>query len=598
MLLTLVSTSFSGWHIKEVQKACEKLGVDCKVINIQSINNIEEILQNLGDVILWRAASISPSIDRTILLNIIKDKIIIDHAIIQPLLSYKLYQQKIIKHKTTVPCIPTYKFKNKSELKEAIKLDLIKYPFIQKPNLGCRGNNVSLIKNKKDLEKYTKNIVIKDFVYQNFIPNEGDYRVLMLGGKVLGVMKRKAQEGNFLNNISKGGTASKLIDEELYEKITDIAKVVSGTLDLTFCGVDVIQNTENNEFYFLEVNTAPQWRGFQSIFNEINVAEELIKHAIELYKRKNVSAHILIKDYYDNNYKYLESKRFHYASRMYLWTKEYKYKQWLIEYKPKYLGKNLQEIENKIKEKVLNLSNKLNSELKPTKTQSKKIRSTFFERYPKLRTYNKLLFLNLFAYTIYNIDIKPIISKYVTNEEFLDLYSTLSKDKEAIFTLSTHAINYFYLLQNYLGNTNKIINVQDLFEIAQNYTLEDKLTELKFRIYLLTHCIIGASKFYYQKVQDDIYTEMCKYLESIISKNYFDISLDNKCEFIVCCKLTDYSTYLEPIIKDEADNSLSNIGNFIIDKYNKRAKIQKNQYQLSEHRNVLFLMSYLDKNWD
>ena len=87
---------------------------------------------------------------------------------------------------------------------------------------------------------------------------------------------------------------------------------------------------------------------------------------------------------------------------------------------------------------------------------------------------------------------------------------------------------------------------------------------------------------------------MCESLEEIIRKNYFSISLDNKVEFLVCCKLCGFQTMLEEIIQDEASKSLAEVGNFIVDKMNVKKKLANNQFLISEHRNVLYIMSNLN----
>ena len=588
MKITIVARS-QGWHSEQLISAAKKAGVETEIVNIDNINDIKLELKKLGDVIIWRSASISPSMDRTILLNLLKDKPLINHAIIQPLVSYKLYQQKVVQGKTTVNGIPTFKFSDKKEVLDAVQNGVLQYPFIQKPNLGSKGNNVELIKSEEQFLAQPKELKIKDQVYQNFIKNNGDYRVLMLGGKVLGVMKRIAVTGSFLNNVSKGGKAERVTDEDIINEVSSIARTVAATLDLNFCGVDVIKNEETGEYHFLEVNTAPQWQGFQSQFPEINVGEKIVELCIDLANRKEKSTFDLVRDYYDKNYTYLSNKKFHYASRMYLWTKDQKYRVWLDELKQKYLGSTPIERQTIISEKLTEKEN-----TKSTKTLSKKLREGHFQKYPMLTKYNSLLFLNLFAETLYGENIKAEIAKFVKDEEFLQLYNLLKEDKESILVLATHAINFFYLLQNYFKESIQIVEPQKYLEIAQEKTSLDLEVELRFKVYILTHCIIGKSRFYAETINDAVYTKMCESLEEIIRKNYFSISLDNKVEFLVCCKLCGFQTMLEEIIQDEASKSLAEVGNFIVDKMNVKKKLANNQFLISEHRNVLYIMSNLN----
>ncbi len=84
----------------------------------------------------------------------------------------------------------------------------LSFPFIKKPDLGARGEGVEVIGDSRQLDQL-KNEEITGFVFQNFIENKGDYRVFVVGGKPIGVMKRIAQKGSFLNNVSRGGRAVK-----------------------------------------------------------------------------------------------------------------------------------------------------------------------------------------------------------------------------------------------------------------------------------------------------------------------------------------------------------------------------------------------------
>ena len=81
--------------------------------------------------------------------------------------------------------------------------------------------------------------------------------------------------------------------------------------------------------------------------------------------------------------------------------------------------------------------------------QKKAYRKAAFLKYEKLPLYNALLFKTVFCDSVYDLDIRPYIRKYVTDKDFINLFNDLIEDKDAICLLSTHAINYFYLLKNY-----------------------------------------------------------------------------------------------------------------------------------------------------
>ena len=118
--------------------------------------------------------------------------------------------------------------------------------------------------------------------------------------------------------------------------------------------------------------------------------------------------------------------------------------------------------------------------------------------------------------------------------------------------------------------------------------------ELRLKIYFLTHCLIGASLFYIKDINSKdkkAYQKLVKELENLIKDNYFQVTLDNKFEFLVAAKLCDYQTVLRKTIKSEADNAFSLYGNYLIDQLNQTEKIYGDNIISSEHRNVLYLMA-------
>jgi len=106
--------------------------------------------------------------------------------------------------------------------------------------------------------------MVGDIVIQKFIPNDGDYRVFMLGGEVYKVFKRVAQNNDFKNNMSLGAKGEAVNDPELLEQLGSMAATVVKAMDIEIGGVDIIKSATNGELYFLEVNINPGWRGLDA----------------------------------------------------------------------------------------------------------------------------------------------------------------------------------------------------------------------------------------------------------------------------------------------------------------------------------------------
>ncbi len=95
---------------------------------------------------------------------------------------------------------------------------------------------------------------------QQFIPGrDGDYRILVLDGGVVGSMKRTAPEYDFRTNVAQSGICKPWAPNE-YE--VEIARRAAAATDCIFCGVDVIYDSDG-QLKVLEVNAVPGWKALQ-----------------------------------------------------------------------------------------------------------------------------------------------------------------------------------------------------------------------------------------------------------------------------------------------------------------------------------------------
>lgn len=149
--------------------------------------------------------------------------------------------------------------KNHNQFKEQIKD--IKFPCIVKIDDGCQGEGVVKCDNFESCISTCQALLVKsDFVLvQNFIENDGDYRVYVVGDEVIYTIKRIKPKGDFRNNVSQGGTSEKV---DLPEKAKKVAINVVKACKGIFIGVDLIEKDGN--YYVLEVNSQPGISGFRN----------------------------------------------------------------------------------------------------------------------------------------------------------------------------------------------------------------------------------------------------------------------------------------------------------------------------------------------
>ena len=113
-----------------------------------------------------------------------------------------------------------------------------------------------------------------NLLVQEFIEEAGgaDIRALVVGGEVVGAMRRQGAEGDFRSNLHQGGraTAHKLTRKE---KATALA--AAKAMGLGVCGVDMIPSARGP--LVMEVNSSPGLEGIEAATKK-NIAGEIIRY--------------------------------------------------------------------------------------------------------------------------------------------------------------------------------------------------------------------------------------------------------------------------------------------------------------------------------
>jgi RimK family alpha-L-glutamate ligase len=110
------------------------------------------------------------------------------------------------------------------------------------------------------------------YYLQRTIDHESrDYRVFVLGGRVLGAIERRAD--GWRTNLARGGQALAARLPEAWAALAVRAAVAVGA---EYAGVDLLP-ARNGTVYVLEVNGIPGWRGLQEATG-IDIAGALVDH--------------------------------------------------------------------------------------------------------------------------------------------------------------------------------------------------------------------------------------------------------------------------------------------------------------------------------
>lgn len=299
-----------------------------------------------------------------------------------------------------------------------------------------------------------------------------------------------------------------------------------------------------------------------------------------------------IYQYYRTHFERLPlDKQLHFASRLYLWDDDEFGQEQLATLRSQVTANDdpvaaLQEVYDAAMQTIHHGSK-----------NAAELRAPYFEKYPRLRLIAMLLFRATFLKTIYDIDARPALFALVSRQEIEQLLQDLLADHEAISILSTHAINVLYLYSRVITDDEALFDPQQFVTIASTAYDLDNPIHLQLYIYLYTHCIIGESQFYARAVPNTykpVYVQMLDELETVIDERFTQINLDNKFEFLVCCKLAGKVSRLQERIEAEAQQSVSDDGDFLVDKHNANPQTTNSTLDLSEHRNVLYIMSHRD----
>ncbi len=592
ILVSRQDTPSQKWHIQQLREVAQKLQLEFRLIN-PSTTRVTEGLINPGDVIYWRSAKLEenyPSADqRTVFLLEAKHRgayIINPSLINRPYLTFKSVQQAYIKNYFShlINFIPTYLVADERELYLLIKKGWLNYPFIAKLNKGAQGKGSYLITRQDEIKQLSD---LKAYIFQNFIPNDGDYRVMVVGGVAVAMMKRVRTKHPFLNNAAQGGEVYP-VESSLKPFLGRLASRLATDLDLMIAGIDLIYHQEEKRWYFLEVNTVNQWQHLQ-VITPFNIAEKIVLAAREISKCRdsNSSLYRKVESYYWSNLEFISpEKQAHFLIRQYLWfgNKDVKNHPTLRRLYPD----NLEEMERLVKGYLAQpeLFWKEVVGIHP-------FRWPVIKKYPWLGAYNKIFFTLLFSHHLYGLKSEEVLS--LLDKKLIRRYlDRLAAHPEELFILSSRGIDFIFLSRFFFPKIVKF-DGKSLLQLKKvklgNLTLQEHLVS---EFYLLAHAVINASLFYAQpiKTKTQLYLKIIRRLEELISNNFSQMSLDQKLEFLVACRLLNYSSHLEDVILNQAQDSISPFGCYLVDKYNSWAgRQQLTDLDGSEHRNILYLMA-------
>ena len=157
-------------------------------------------------------------------------------------------------------------------------------PCVVKATEGTHGAAVFLAKTDQHARQLVYQMLERDMrpLVQEYIEEShgNDIRALVVGGKVVACMRRRANGDEFRSNFHLGGNVEKVTIDPDYEKIAIKAARILG---LEIAGVDLLESDRGA--LVLEVNSSPGLEGIEKA-SEVNVAAAVSERLNELLEKR------------------------------------------------------------------------------------------------------------------------------------------------------------------------------------------------------------------------------------------------------------------------------------------------------------------------
>lgn len=147
------------------------------------------------------------------------------------------------------------------------ELEEWEFPYVIKLSQGGRhGMGTFWIRSEMDLvemlekSKDPEGKAARGYLVQEFLPNDGDYRLFVVGYKTLGGFKRKPKEEKVVMNKSIGKSEGlRVVPEDVARE----AEKAAEALGVEVAGIDLVRHANTGKVYVIEVNEAPQYKVFE-----------------------------------------------------------------------------------------------------------------------------------------------------------------------------------------------------------------------------------------------------------------------------------------------------------------------------------------------
>lgn len=155
----------------------------------------------------------------------------------------------------------------------------LSYPFVVKEAFGSFGEQVYLVRDRKELQQRIQGTSTTELLFQEYIPESRgrDVRLQVVGDRVVASMYRYS-DTDFRANVTAGG---KMKNYTPSEEESSLALRAARAVGADFAGVDLLFGAEGP--LVCEVNSNAHFKNIQTCTG-VPVAEEIIQYICEVQK--------------------------------------------------------------------------------------------------------------------------------------------------------------------------------------------------------------------------------------------------------------------------------------------------------------------------
>lgn len=288
MLRIPIFTDDAGWHGEQLKQAFSERGVDAIFVSLQNcsldLSGTQPVVEvqgfeygQLPRAVFVRGVAggtLQQVITRLNILHILSMqgvKIYNDVKAIERTVDKAMTSFLLFHHGVSTPA--TWVCESRTHLGQIrLNAEKNKQQLVLKPLFGSQGQGVRKLLADDAMPVPMQQFVDGVYYLQQLIQSAEaphDYRVFVIGGQVVAAMKRVGHD--WVNNVAAGARCEAIAPNTI---LCQLALQAANALAIDYCGVDIIQSVDG-EYFVLEVNSIPAWKGLQSVTN-VNIAKLLV----------------------------------------------------------------------------------------------------------------------------------------------------------------------------------------------------------------------------------------------------------------------------------------------------------------------------------